>query len=67
MKKFNFEKNLKHQTQAAKSTVSVFKNLEKHPATQTDKQYINPIYNNIIKQGKIFHNNYLPYGKFLKI
>ncbi|VVH56984.1 Type III restriction-modification system restriction subunit (EC, partial [uncultured Gammaproteobacteria bacterium] len=42
MKGFNFEKNLQHQTQAVKSTVGVFDNLEIKEATGTDKQYINP-------------------------
>jgi type III restriction enzyme len=42
MKGFNFEKNLEHQTQAVKSTVGVFDNLEIKEATGTDKQYINP-------------------------
>ncbi|CAB5498397.1 Type III restriction-modification system restriction subunit (EC, partial [Bathymodiolus thermophilus thioautotrophic gill symbiont] len=33
MKGFNFEKNLQHQTQAVKSTVGVFDNLEIKEAT----------------------------------
>ncbi|MCF6279398.1 MAG: type III restriction-modification system endonuclease [Flavobacteriaceae bacterium] len=64
MKGFNFEKNLQHQTQAVESAVSVFKDLEIHSVIQTDKQYINPVYNNITRQGKVFDNHYLPFGRF---
>lgn len=66
MKGFNFEKNLLHQTQAVESTVSVFRDIEIHSLTQADKQYINPVYNNITRQGNVFDNNYLPYGQFRK-
>jgi len=66
MKGFNFEKNLDHQTQAVESTVYVFRDLEVHPVLQTEKQYINPVYNNITRQGKVFDDNYLPYGQFRK-
>ena len=45
MKGFNFEKNLQHQTQAVKSTVSVFDNLEVEKAKGVDKQFLNPILN----------------------
>jgi type III restriction enzyme len=64
MKGFNFEKNLQHQTQAVESTISVFKDLEIHSVVEADKQYINPVYNNITRQGKVFDNNYLPYARF---
>lgn len=63
MKGFNFEKNLQHQTQAVKSTVSVFDNLEIEKPKGVDKQFLNPflkIYDgnntypkNIIKLQKI--------------
>ncbi len=43
MKGFNFEKNLQHQTQAVKSTVNVFDNLEVEQAKGVDKQFINPV------------------------
>lgn len=43
MKGFNFEKNLQHQTQAVKSTVKVFDNLEIEKAKGVDKQFLNPI------------------------
>ncbi len=66
MKGFNFEKNLDHQTQAVKSTLAVFENLEIHSVVQADKQYINPVYNNITRQGKVFDNNYLPFRQFRK-
>ena len=62
MKRFNFEKNLNHQTQAVNSTVSVFENLDIKDAVGVDKQFINPKFDfetgfqyikNIIKiQGK---------------
>ena len=45
MKGFNFEKNLQHQTQAVKSTVKVFDNLEVEKAKGVDKQFLNPILN----------------------
>lgn len=43
MKGFNFEKNLQHQSQAVKSTVAVFDNLEVENPKGVDKQFLNPI------------------------
>jgi type III restriction enzyme len=43
MKGFNFEKNLDHQSQAVKSTVSVFDNLEVANPKGVDKQFLNPV------------------------
>ena len=43
MKGFNFEKNLQHQSQAVKSTVSVFDNLEIEKTKGVDKQFLNPV------------------------
>lgn len=43
MKGFNFEKNLQHQTQAVKSTIAVFDNLEIKRAKGVDKQFLNPV------------------------
>ena len=43
MKGFNFEKNLQHQSQAVKSTVSVFDNLEVVEPKGVDKQFLNPV------------------------
>ena len=43
MKGFNFEKNLQHQSQAVKSTVSVFDNLEIEKPKGVDKQFLNPV------------------------
>ncbi|QTD38037.1 type III restriction-modification system endonuclease [Polaribacter batillariae] len=43
MKGFNFEKNLQHQTQAVKSTVAVFNNLEVKNPKGIDKHFLNPI------------------------
>ncbi|WP_438989754.1 type III restriction-modification system endonuclease [Polaribacter sp.] len=43
MKGFNFEKNLQHQAQAVKSTVSVFDNLEIENPKGVDKQFLNPV------------------------
>jgi len=45
MKGFNFEKNLKHQSQAVKSTVTVFDNLEVDKTKGDDKQFLNPVIN----------------------
>jgi len=45
MIKFNFEKNLEHQSQAVKSVVNVFKDLEIKDPRGTEKQYVNPIFN----------------------
>lgn len=59
MKGFNFEKNLLHQKQAVESTISVFRNLERHAVAQIDAPYINPVYNNITKQGKVYDNYYI--------
>lgn len=42
MKGFNFEKNLQHQSQAVKSTVSVFDHLEIENPKGVDKQLLNP-------------------------
>lgn len=43
MKGFNFEKNIEHQTQAVKSTIEVFENLEKEEAKRVEKQCLNPV------------------------
>lgn len=43
MKGFNFEKNLQHQSQAVKSTVSIFDNLEIENPKGVDKQFLNPV------------------------
>lgn len=59
MKGFNFEKNLLHQTQAVKSTISVFRGLDAHATIHTDKPYINPVYNKITRKGKVFDNHFL--------
>ena len=42
--KFNFEKNLDHQSQAVKSTVGVFDSVEIKKAQGTEKQFSNPIF-----------------------
>ncbi|WDC84272.1 hypothetical protein PL321_19070 [Caloramator sp. mosi_1] len=42
MLRFNFEKNLEHQTQAVDSTVDVFNGLDIQIATGPDSIYINP-------------------------
>ncbi len=42
MAKFNFEKNLPHQTNAVNNTIAVFKNLEIKEPNSIDKQFINP-------------------------
>lgn len=43
MPRFNFEKDLKHQTQAVESTVAVFDGLDIRNVVGSDSQYINPI------------------------
>ncbi len=42
MTKFNFEKNLEHQSQAVKSTVKIFDGIEIITPKEIEKQYINP-------------------------
>jgi len=44
MAKFNFEKNLTHQSQAVKSTVGVFDNLEIKKSVEIEKQFVNPVF-----------------------
>ncbi len=43
MAKFNFEKNLEHQSQAVKSTVEVFNGLDVIKPAESEKQFINPL------------------------
>lgn len=43
MAKFNFEKNLEHQSQAVKSTVDVFNGLDVIKPAESEKQFINPL------------------------
>jgi len=64
MKGFNFEKNLSHQENAVESTLVVFENLQIHPMPEIDKNFINPVYNKIEKQGNVFDNLMLPFGKY---
>jgi len=64
MKGFNFEKNLSHQENAVESTLAVFENLQLHPVSEVDKNYINPVYNKIEKQGNVFDNQILPFGQY---
>jgi type III restriction enzyme len=64
MKGFNFEKNLSHQENAVESTLVVFENLQLHPVAEVDKNYINPVYNKIEKQGNVFDNQMLPFGQY---
>jgi len=42
MKKFNFEKNLSHQTNAVNNTIAVFENLAIKKANDLNKHFINP-------------------------
>lgn len=44
MKGFNFEKNLNHQSQAVESTIAVFDDISLISPTETDKNYINPVF-----------------------
>ena len=44
MKKFHFEKDLGHQTQAVESTIGVFENLEIKKDNSIDKNHINPYF-----------------------
>ncbi len=64
MKGFNFEKNLSHQEDAVESTLVVFENLRLHPVVEVNKQFINPIYNKIEKQGNVLDNKMLPFGQY---
>lgn len=64
MNGFNFEKNLSHQESAVESTLAVFDGLQLHPVTEINKNFINPVYNDIVKQGNVFENKMLPFGKY---
>lgn len=64
MKGFNFEKNLSHQDNAVDSTLVVFENLEVQIVSEVDKNFINPVYNKVKKQGNTFSHHMLPFGKF---
>ena len=44
MKRFNFEKNLSHQSHAVDSTITVFENISLLQPTEVDKNYINPAF-----------------------
>jgi len=44
MKKFNFEKNLEHQSQAVNSTVGVFNSVEIKKPQGVNKEFINPVF-----------------------
>ncbi len=64
MAKFNFEKNLQHQSQAVKNTIDVFNDLNIVEALKIDEQFVNPIYNRVEKHGKIFINNIEPLEEY---
>ena len=64
MKRFNFEKNLLHQENAIESTLAVFGDLQLHMLADINKNYINPIYNDIVKQGNTFANTIKPFGQY---
>jgi type III restriction enzyme len=66
MKGFNFEKNLAHQEKAVESTLSVFDDLQGHSMPEIDRNYLNPVFNNIVKQGNTFDNEIKPFGKYHK-
>ncbi len=61
---FNFEKNLPHQEKAVDSTLAVFNDLQLHSMPEVDKNYINPVFNKIEKQGNVFFNNILPSNQY---
>ncbi|MBT6820908.1 type III restriction-modification system endonuclease [archaeon] len=52
---FNFEKNLDHQSQAVKSTVGVFDNVEIKEPQGTEKQFANPVFDTQVNF-KYVHN-----------
>lgn len=64
MKGFNFEKNLPHQENAVESVLSVFADLQQQPATEADRNYINPVFNRMEKQGQVTDNIILPSGQY---
>ena len=66
MKGLNFEKQLNHQIQAVESVVAIFRGLEMHPLKGANKKHINPVYNDVVKQGAVLVNHYLPHGQFEK-
>lgn len=47
MKGFNFEKDLPHQKQAVESTVAVFENIPMLQPNDVDKNFINPVFDNL--------------------
>lgn len=55
MKGFNFEKNLNHQSHAVDSTIAVFKDISVIQPTETDKNYINPVFD--FQTGNTYPNN----------
>ena len=67
MKGFNFEKNLSHKQNAVESTLAVFENLQQHKVAEVDKNYINPLYNKIEKQGNVFDDVTTVYLNFRKL
>lgn len=64
MKGFNFEKNLLHQERAVESTLAVFENLEVYPVSEIDRNFVNPVYNNIEKRANNFDNQMKPFGQY---
>ena len=64
MKGFNFEKNLAHQQRAVESTLAIFDDLYVQSKIELDRSFINPIYNEIVKQGNTFKNQILPTEKY---
>ncbi|HPM07027.1 MAG TPA: type III restriction-modification system endonuclease, partial [Treponemataceae bacterium] len=57
MKRFNFEKNLLHQDNAVESTLAVFENLQAQEVLNIEKNFVNPVYNKITRQGKVVDNS----------
>ena len=55
MKGFNFEKNLNHQSHAVDSTIAVFQDISVIQPTETDKNYINPVFD--FQTGNTYPNN----------
>ena len=50
MEKFNFERNLAHQSRAVESTLAVFNGVEKTTAEGIYKNYLNPVFNTESRQ-----------------
>lgn len=57
MKKFTFEKNLKHQTQAVESLVSIFQDLEIKEVNGIENSFVNPYFHYLFDATTTYEEN----------